>query len=65
MGRPGGRVNGRTDIIIAHLILMQVRHCSYSEGYMRIFRHGENKINGAHAAAEMTRPSDNRTTYRA
>ncbi len=53
MGRPGGRVNGRTDIIIIlHLNLDTCKGTAVTiprDTWVNIPGHGENKINGAHA----------------
>ena len=53
MGRPGGRVNGRTDIIIIlHLNLDTCKGTAVTiprDTWVNIPGHGEGKINGAHA----------------
>ncbi len=53
MDRPGGRVNGRTDIIILlHLNLDKCKGTAVTiprDTWVNIPDHGENKINGAHA----------------
>ncbi len=53
MGRPGGRVNGRTDIIILlHLNLDTCKGTAVTiprDTWIDIPGHGEGKINGAHA----------------
>ncbi len=53
MGRPGGRVNGRTDIIILlHLNLDTFKGTAVTiprDTWVEIPGHGEGKINGAHA----------------
>lgn len=53
MGRPGGRVNGRTDIIILlHLNLETCKGTAVTiprDTWVNIPGHGEGKINGAHS----------------
>ncbi|MBM3706173.1 MAG: LytR family transcriptional regulator [Actinobacteria bacterium] len=53
MGRPGGRVNGRTDIIIIlHLNLDTCKGTAVTiprDTWVNIPGHGDGKINGAHA----------------
>ncbi len=57
MGRPGGRVNGRTDIIIIlHLNLQTCKGTAVTiprDTWVEIPGYGEGKINGAHAIGGM------------